>query len=448
MINPHDYNFPMSLSQLLKQAESAAAIRDWHEVDRLSKEALALEPKSVHALLLSGLSLIFLARLPEARNALETAVKLDPKSVPYEGLATAYQTEGLFEEAAKVLEQGIEANPKSANLYAQLAETKKIGGQDVGLIERMERLAQDTSLNEGQLSDLYFGLGKAYNDLGDYEKAMARYNKAHEFLRAIRPPFDRGRYAAEREGILSLFSKDFIERKRSLGDPSDVPIFVAGMMRSGTTLMEQILSSHPAVGPAGEQPFWLDNGIHAIDYSRKELIPQKLRELTGAYLKLLRRYVPDKPHVTDKHPGNIGLAGLICVALPHSRMVCMRRHPVDVCLSIYMARRGFPWNQDKSDIVFVCRQYQRLMEHWRAALSADWYMEVRYEQLVGDEEAVLRQVLPFCGLEWDDRCLSHETNERMVFTPSLWQVRQPLYNTSVERWRRYEPWLGEFAELL
>ena len=168
------------------------------------------------------------------------------------------------------------------------------------------------------------------------------------------------------------------------------------------------------------------------------------------YCAELRRIGPEALLVTDKTPRNFELLWMLRLAFPDARVIHCRRRPVDTCLSIFFknfsARQGYAC--DRGDLVFFYRQYERLMDHWRRALPADRFTEVEYETLVADREAETRRLIAFCGLNWDDACLAPERNSRVVKTPSLWQVRQPVYNTSVERWRRYEPWLGELRELL
>ena len=222
-------------------------------------------------------------------------------------------------------------------------------------------------------------------------------------------------------------------------------------MRSGTTLAEQILSSHPEVGGAGELLFWPENAgsSEKVFDPNGELDTTRLQNLTRDYLDLLGRLAPGKPHVVDKMNTNYLLLGLLHVALPDARVIHMRRHPVDTCLSIWATpvARDVDLCGDKGNVVFAYRQYLRVMAHWRSMLPADRLLDVQYEELVSDREAVTRRMVEFCGLDWDEACMRPEENVRSVKTPSVWQVRQPVYKTSMARWKKYEPWLGPFAEL-
>jgi hypothetical protein len=232
------------------------------------------------------------------------------------------------------------------------------------------------------------------------------------------------------------------------GSDSELPIFIVGMPRSGTTLTERILSAHRDVAGAGELMFWkehvADKG-HQFDDS-----PNHVRQVADEYVSLLRSYGPDSLRVTDKAPGNCWNLGPISIAFPRSRIIHMRRHPVDVCLSIFMALFTYPpsYSFDLGDMAFFYRSYERLMAHWRAVLPAERFLEVEYRDLVEKTEPTTRKLLEFCGLEWDEACLKPEENQREIRTASLWQARQPVYKSSLDRWKHYEPWLGPLRELL
>jgi hypothetical protein len=230
---------------------------------------------------------------------------------------------------------------------------------------------------------------------------------------------------------------------------SNLPILIVGMMRSGTTLAEQILSAHPEVAGAGEQLFWSRAASQVLN-SVDRLIEAEIAGLGREYVTELAKIGPHASHVTDKMPGNYMFLGLIGSALPNARVVHIRRSPADNCLSIWTTPNHMPHEGGhvKSDIVFVYRQYLRLMEHWRTILPADRFLAIDYERLVSDREATTRCMIDFCGLEWDEACMHPESNRRIVKTPSAWQVRQPVYGTSVARWRKFEPYLGEFGDLL
>jgi hypothetical protein len=223
------------------------------------------------------------------------------------------------------------------------------------------------------------------------------------------------------------------------------------MPRSGTTLVEQILSSHPRIAGAGELPFWRQQAIALDEVDHPGTIDEAAsRRIAGEYLAVLRHSSAMAARITDKMPFNFLWIGLIRLVFPHARFIHCRRHPVDTCLSIYCTSlesiRGFAGDRD--DLVFFYREYTRLMDHWRAVLPIDRFIEVDYESLTADLENQARRLIAFCGLEWDAACLRPEQNSRTVQTASKWQARQPIYRSSVERWRSYEPWLGSLRDLM
>jgi hypothetical protein len=225
-------------------------------------------------------------------------------------------------------------------------------------------------------------------------------------------------------------------------------LFIVGMIRSGTSLMEQIVSSHPDVAGAGELSFWHD---HEQDCWGADGLPdpERLQQISGMFVELIQSKAPQARRVTDKLPHNFALIGEIASALPEARFIHCRRSPADNCLSVYTTAYQRPpvFAHDRANIAFAYREYARMMDHWRAVLPADRLLEVSYEEMVQDREAVVRRVIEFIGLPWHEACLRHEENQRAVRTPSLWQVRQPIYTTSMQRWRRFEEWIPEFVEL-
>jgi len=228
------------------------------------------------------------------------------------------------------------------------------------------------------------------------------------------------------------------------------PLLIVGLPRSGTTLVEQILSAHPSVAAGGELQFWRLRALELESDRNALLDPRALARSANDYLGLLEQIGPGAARVTDKAPLNFEALGLILSALPKARVIHCRRAPVDTALSIYFTEfassLGFAF--DRADIVHAWREYRRLMDHWRSVLPSHRMLEIDYEALVTDPEPHIRRLVAFAGLEWDEACLAPEHNARVVKTASLWQVRQPIYRTSLQRWRRYEPWLGELAELI
>ena len=221
------------------------------------------------------------------------------------------------------------------------------------------------------------------------------------------------------------------------------------MPRSGTTLVEQILSSHPDVAAGGELSFWGDrfaSGLWVFDATAST---EPVHRLATEYLAILRAICPSTPRITDKMPFNFWLLGIIRQVFRRATFVHCRRHPVDTCLSIFTTDFDgiIDFAGERSDLVFFYRQYERLMAHWREVLPLERFIEIDYEMLVAEPEPQTRRLLAGCELEWDDACLAPHLNQRRIATASMWQARQPIHRSSVGRWRHYEPWLGELREL-
>jgi len=231
---------------------------------------------------------------------------------------------------------------------------------------------------------------------------------------------------------------------------SSRPIFIVGMPRSGTSLAEQILASHPQVFGAGELPYWktasLRVGTAALQNGSCEAV---LRQLADEYLRLLTDLSPDAARVVDKMPGNFAHLGMIHAALPSARIIHMRRNPIDTCLSIYFQNFhiAHSYANDLADLAHYYHQYLRLMEHWRSVLPQEVILEVPYEALVDDQETWSRNMVDFVGLPWDAACVDFHQTNRNVSTFSKWQVRQKISRASVERWRNYEPFVGPLVQL-
>ena len=355
---------------------------------------------------------------------------------------------GRFGEAREALESSIALHPGQGVVYYDLVRSFTVTETDRPLIGRMlaaTRAPADTD----QRVRLQFALGKAFDDLGDHGAAMQHFARANS-LRKTMAAFDRVGFAARIDGLIARFTPAFFAAHAGGGSPSETPLMVLGMPRSGTTLVEQILSSHGEVEGAGELQFWPAHGPAFDGRPAGAPIGDLQQRLAREGLATLRAIAPGASRVTDKNPFNFLWIGLIHLVFPQAVIVHCRRSPIDTCLSIFATyfapRPDFP--SDREDLVFYYRQYERLMEHWRAVLPPDRFVEVDYEALVADPEPQCRRLVAACGLAWDPACLSPERNGRIVRTASRWQARQPISAASVARWRRYEPWLGSLSDLI
>lgn len=366
-------------------------------------------------------------------------------------LADAHNSVGMIlKENGKLAEarghfvRATEIKPRESAYYFNLADAKKFVAGDPHLAA-MEELARDSAaLSQGARTRLNFALAKAYDDLGRFGDAFRCMN-ASNALKRRRIKYDEALVLEQFDRIRAAFDRTLL-RKKPRGFSSDVPVFVLGMPRSGTTLIEQILASHPAVHGAGELSDRLANEMRDAK-GKVRRYPDDAAKLTGkeliglgeAYVARLRALSPEAPRVTDKMPANFLYVGLIHLALPQARIIHVRRDPRDTCLSCYSklfsASQDFTY--DLAELGRYYRQYDSLMTHWRKALPPGRMLEVRYEDVIDDLESWARRIVDHCGLDWDPACIAFHEAQRPVRTASASQVRQPIYRTSKGRWRKY-----------
>jgi tetratricopeptide (TPR) repeat protein len=427
---------------------------DRGEKDRaawLLHRAYESDPESVNGKMNLGRSRVQSEDFEAAEKAFREVIEIAPKLIPARlFLARALQQLGQFSEAEAVLKDAIAIEPRSAPLYAALTVGRKIVSEDKLLVDRMRVLAAAGGLSPGDDAALHFALGKALEDLGEYEGAMAEFDLANNQMLKSKPPgwkWDPTKYETVYNHLDQVFTRQFFERRRSLGSESDRPVFIVGMIRSGSTLLEQTLSSHPDVGAAGELSFWNEVRATLLDASGRAVMEQNLKSAQDSFLDLLQRKAPKSLRVTDKMNTDYLNLAFIHLAFPKAKIIHCTRDPLDTALSIYTTAvtDGFACKRER--IIYVYRQYEKLMKLYQDRFPAGTMLEVRYEDLVQNQEETARNVLGFLGLEWNEACLHPERNKRSVSTPTLWQARQPVYGTSVNRSDHYERWLGALAQL-
>ena len=355
---------------------------------------------------------------------------------------------GHSRAAAAHYDRAAELSPTMIGAWAGLAVNRRFTADDGPLIARMNATLARTDLALHVRQTLYFALGKAHDDIGNYEAAMRNFEAGNR-IRAQRAPVDLDRLAKHVDRLIQEIPPGYRACQSDPGVEDATPILIVGMPRSGSTLTEQILSSHPEVAAGGELEFWGLRDTPREDIWSLTSTAEATRRLADEYLAMLRRFGSEAKWVTDKALGNFIRLGLIHRVFPNATFVHCRRNPIDTALSIFMTNfdTHLAFGSDRSDIVFHYRQYQRMMAHWREVLPPDRLIEVDYEALVADPEPQVRRLISACGLDWNDACLEPHRNTGKITTASLWQARQPIYRTSVERWRRYEPWLGELRQL-
>ena len=389
-------------------------------------------------------------RNQEAEQVLRRTVARDPgNAMAHDLLGNLLSEYGCFDEARKCFERAIAIAPLLAGCYYDLVRCRPVTSDHDGLLQRMEAALATPGLEAAQLVRLHLALGKAADDLGDYALAMQHFDAA-DSVRRLSLSFDSAAFAIEIDRLIARCTPEWIARAHELGSSDATPVFVLGMPRSGTTLVEQIISNHPQAGAGGELHFWNERGAAWHRSGALATEASFFARAAADYLGILRAIAPKASRVTDKMPFNFLWAGLIHMAFPRATIIHCRRAAVDTALSIHQTHfhpsLAFPTGG--AELVMYFRGYQRLIDHWRRVLPVDRFIEVDYEELTRAPEPVIRQIIASCGLAWHDACLRPESNPRAVNTPSKWQARQPIYRSSVARWRRYEPWLGALRALV
>jgi len=408
------------------------------------RRALELRPGYVEACNNLGNALREQGRLDEAMACHRQAIALQPDFAAAHGnLASELQEQGLFDDAYQAFERAVELAPRSGTFYHMLANTGRVDAGSPHL-RRMEHLACDlVSLPEAERMELHFALGVVHGNSGEHAVSFQHLLEANRLKRS-RLAYDEPATLAMFDRIRTVFTAEALREVHQTGDPSDLPVFVVGMPRSGTTLLEQILASHPQIFGAGELPD-LPRLLGALETEIAPLsFPEAIADLPlGALAAVGARYVngvkardASAARIVDKLPGNFLRIGLIHLAMPRARIIHVRRDPVDTCLSCFAKLFGgqLPYAYDLAEIGRFYKSYEKLMSHWRQVLPAGVMLDVDYENVVADIECQARRMIDFCGLPWNDNCLAFHENHRAVQTHSATQVRQPLYGSSVGRW--------------
>ncbi len=395
-------------------------------------------------------------RIDEALDAFRAALDADPDfAVAHNNLGNTLLDRGDIDGARAAYRGAIEVRPDFAEAYRNLSTLEGFA-PDGSDIEAMSRLIGDAATPRDDLIYLRYARARAFHDRGAFDEAFADY-RAGSALKRTGIDFDLNAQAGLYRRIAATFDDAFLARAAGAGEPSELPVFIVGMPRSGTSLIEQILASHPAVHGGGE----LDDLGAIIDGLPASLASSKpypacvadadaemLRGLGARYVAGLRALAPAAARITDKMPANTRHLGLIRCLLPGARIVHCRRDPLDTCLSCFttLFTIGQDFSYDLAELGGYYRAYDGLMAHWRAVVPD--MLEIDYEDVVADLEGQARRLVDFCGLDWDDACLDFDKTERLVRTASSAQVRRPIHGDSVARWKRYEAHLGPLIEAL
>ncbi len=364
------------------------------------------------------------------------------------GEASLLEKQGDFAQAYERLYPLLKAGTTNIAVITTLATLCRHYDHRTTLLTLMERLLTQESLSVDQRRSLLFALGKLCDELKAFDKAFAYFQQANALKLCH---FDPGKHAAFITALIDAYSVDRWAHLPRATHQSERPVFIVGMPHSGTSLVEQILASHPAVYGAGELRDisqivaslpTLFGPNHSYPSCVEALSPELVNTLAHRYLSRLMTLSPDAVRITDKMPGNFLHLGLIALLFLQARIIHCRRNPLDTCLSCYFQdfTVGHAYAYDLIHLGFYYRQYQKLMQHWHSVLDIS-LLEVHYEELITHQEEISQQMLTFCGLEWHEQCLRFHETKRLVHTTSYDQVRRPLYRTSVHQYRHYESYL-------
>jgi len=428
-------------------------LEKFDEAERALESALAITPNDHDAINQMGRVAFERGDLQASLSHFRRALSLKPDlSDACNNMGNTLKELGRLEEARGAYLEALRLDPSVTGTYLNLADLKTFTAGDP-LIAAMEALGvKADGLSTTDHMQLGFALGKAYADLKNHRRSFAHLREANALKRAM-VSYDEKEALEFFDRVEAVFTRKLIRDKTGLGESSTRPIFVIGMPRSGTTLVEQILASHPAVHGAGELAIF-DKVVQSIlgPANTQMPFPESVRAADGAalrqialsYLAELKRIAPDGERVTDKMPSNYYYVGLIHLALPNARIIHCVRDPVDTCVSCFskLFSGAQVHTYDLGELGRYYRRYERLMAHWRRVQPKGSILDVRYEDVVADLKEQAQRILAYCALPWDDRCLSFYETGRPVRTASATQVRRPIYKTAVGRWRAYGNDLG------
>jgi len=416
--------------------------------------ALAIRPDDVDANANLGAALAQLGREEAALERYERALARAPT---HGGALTnrgnALKALGRIDEACASYERALAANPRDTAAFFALVEVRRFSADDPVLRAMAARATRDTAMPASERIHLHFALAKAYADHGAHDQAFAHVAAGNALKRAA-ITYDEAGTLAWLEAIRASFSPAVMRAHDGAGDPAAHPVFIVGMPRSGTTLVEQIVASHPAAFGAGELELFSTAIADTIAAPYPQLAGAldggALARLGARYAEATRQLAPDAARITDKLPLNFVYLGLIHLALPNARLIHVRRDPLDTCWSCFarLFTRSNQFTYELGELGRFYRAYERLMAHWHSVIPPSALLEVRYEAVTGDLDAEARRIVRHCGLDWDAACLAFHRTDRAVRTASAVQVRQPIYGEAVGRAAPYRGYLDALVEAL
>jgi Tfp pilus assembly protein PilF len=421
------YNYAWYLS---RDGQFESAVGEYQRALELGID----QPEEVH-LNIANIYMDHLRDNDKARAEFERALAINPNYYGvYHNLGNLAEQLGDREEAKAFFRKCLEIEPGNPSALARLADAHKFHNADDPLLARLVE-----SAHSNDDSDLHFALGSAFNQLADYESAWSHFYRANALDRKHLPPYSREQTEEKFKRIASQNSREWLEQFKG---KSHEPVFICGMFRTGSTLLEQALAAHPSFEAGGESEFFPRLVLREFyDYPQglDEILPGEVQSWRASHEEYSNRFTVGSIRLTDKRPDNFLYIGLIKAIVPSAKFIVTQRDWRDVALSIFSTRLGASQNYSTSlaDIHHYIGQQDLLLEHWRSLLGDD-LAEVRYEDLVQQPREIIGGVLDMLGEEWDERCLSFEQQASTVKTASVWQVRETFHTRSIGRWKNYQ----------
>ena len=440
----------------LDLARALMEIDELDECEKLLQDSIRMQPDLPATYSLLGNLYTKRGEFEQAVEAFDTAIRIQPNHGPsLAAMGHALKTIGRQDQSIDTYRDCIAKYPEFGEAYWALANLKTFRFSD-DEIATMESHVDNDALSDETRVNFNYSLGKAYEDRGDYDQAFACYDKGNK-LRRPNENYDPVQTEVIHDQIIETITPELLEQNAGNGEPDPAPIFIVGLPRSGSTLIEQILASHSQVDGTHELPD-LPKIIKVINEQRRhgEGYPQALRhygkdlgEMGRQYLEWTERYRAGAPRFTDKMPNNFASIGLIALILPNAKVVNARRHPLDSCMGCYkqLFYKGQSFTYDLVELGEYYLEYERIMDHWHKILP-DMVIDIQYEDMVADQENQTRRLIDHCDLPWEDDVLRFYETDRAVITASSEQVRQPIYSKSVNSWRRFEAHLEPLIEVL
>jgi len=480
-----------AVSNYLLQAETAKDKGDYQLAEQLYRQALTLDPDNVEILHRLALLMLVAEQYAVAIPLLSKSVSLQPENaylyynlgLAYQGhqdidaaihyykiaiqkmpdfdlahnnLGVAYQHMGDFSSANKHLKKAFLLNPDCIEAYFNFVQSHKFGKEDKNIVDIISHRLKENQLSNKDQAKLHFSLGKIYDDLNQYEQAFLHYDKGN----ALKfQGFDSNQFEQYISNIIQVFDKNICKKLQStFPDTQKRFVFIIGMPRSGSTLVEQIVANHPVVQSGGEIGFIGDivdelPELLSSEMNYPECISSADKLLINAISLKVNAYINNLNYtyqvITDKSPVNFLHIGLILILFPNSLIIHTQRNPLDTCLSCYFQNfeKQHQYTYNLSTLGHFYRQYVRLMQHWKTLFPTQLF-DIQYEELVEKQEENIKSLIKFIGLDWDEACLEFQNSSKHVTTASKWQIRQPIYRSSVGKAGHYQAYLGELIKAL